>query len=113
VSDWVRSRSTSDYLGSHVLSTRKGASFAFRFTDKTVTLGVLKTPYGGYADVYLDGVRKTRISLYASANQYRQPVRVASYATVGKHALKVVVVGAHTAASKGSYVYLDSVTLAS
>jgi len=113
VSDWSRAKSSADYLGSHVTSARTGASFSFGFTAKTVTLGVLRTPAGGYADVYLDGVRKTRISLYASANQYRQPVRVASYATVGKHALKVVVVGAHTAASKGSYVYLDSVTLAS
>jgi hypothetical protein len=112
VSDWARSKASPDYLGSHVRSSRKGASFSYRFTAKTVTLGVVKSPYGGYADVYLDGVRKTRISLYASGTRYRQQVRVISLATRGTHTVKVVVTGLHPSGSKGNLVYLDSLTLA-
>jgi hypothetical protein len=112
VSDWTRAKASADYLGSHVVSSRKGASFSYRFTARTVTLGVIRGASGGYADVYLDGVKKARISLYASTTRFRQQLRVISLSARGTHTLKVVVTGLHPAASKGNAVYLDSITLA-
>jgi hypothetical protein len=111
VSDWSRAKGSADYRLSHVLSGRKGASFAVKVTGKSLALGVLKSPYGGYADIYVDGVKRSRVSLYSSTVRYRQPLSVFSVTTRQTHTVKVVVVGAHASASKGNLVYLDSITV--
>ena len=77
-----------------------------------MTLGVLKSPSGGYADVYVDGVQRSRVSLYSSAVRYRQAVKLYSVSTRQTHTVKVVVVGAHASGSKGNLVYLDSIAVA-
>jgi hypothetical protein len=111
VSDWSRTKLSPDYLGSNIRSNRKGASFAFQLTGKSLTAGVLKSTHGGYADIYVDGVKRARVSLYASSTKYRQPLRLASFTTSGSHRVVVKVVGAHAAGSSGNEVYLDSLTV--
>jgi hypothetical protein len=108
---WTRVASTADFGRSHIQTNVAGRTFSFRFTGKTLTAGVPKGRYGGYADVYVDGVKKARISLYATSTKYRQPVRLATFATSGTHTVVVRVAGAHQSGSLGNYVYLDSLTV--
>ena len=108
VSDWARTKGSSDYRLSHASSSRTGASAAFKAVGRSVTLGVLKGPYGGYADIYVDGVKRSRLSLYATKTLYRQQVRVASFTSSGRHRVEVRVVGSHPTGSTGNYVFLDS-----
>jgi kumamolisin len=112
VSDWTRTKASADYLGSHLASNRKGAWFGLTFTGKTLTAGVLKSRYGGYADVYVDGVRKVRLNLYRSSTAYRQQIRLATFTASGTHKVVVKVVGAHQSGGLGSYVFLDSLAVA-
>jgi hypothetical protein len=111
VSDWTRTLGSADYAGTHIDSARTGATATFTFTGKTLTAGVVKSRYGGYADVYVDGVKKARISLYASSTLYRQSVRLATFTTSGTHKVVIKVVGAHQSGSSGNHVYLDRLTV--
>ena len=111
VSDWKRTTASADYAGSHVASSRPGAYFGLTFTGKKLDAGVLKSRYGGYADVYVDGVKKFRISLYSSTTKYRQQLRLATFSAAGKHSVVVRVVGAHASGALGSYVFLDSLSV--
>jgi len=110
VSDWTRAGASPDYMGSHVYSSRAGATFAMTFTGRTLTAGMIKSRYAGYADVYVDGTRKGRINLYAASTSYRQAIRLATFTTGGKHTVVVRVVGAHDSRALASNVFLDSLT---
>ncbi len=110
-SGWTRKSSSAAYMGSFVYSAKAGAYAKFRFTGKYLNLGVIQSRYGGYADVYVDNVKKGRISLYASSTVYRKQVRVATFTTAGTHTVVVKVVGAHPSGSLGNNVYLDSFTV--
>jgi hypothetical protein len=113
VSDWARTKASPDYLGSHVRSNRKGAAFALQFTGRSLVAGVIKGRSGGYADIYVDGVKRARVSLYASSTRYRQALRLAGFTKSGTHRVVVKVVGAHASGSVGNDVYLDSLTVTS
>lgn len=108
---WTRVGNRADFSGSHLQTSQKGAYFLFRFTGRSLTAGVLTSRYGGYADVYVDGVRRFRTSLYATATHYRQQLRLAAFRVPGTHYVVVKVVGAHPRGSSGNYVYLDSLTV--
>jgi hypothetical protein len=111
-SGWSRVSGKYDFMASHLQSARSGSYLQMRFTGKTLTAGVVKSRYGGYVDVYVDGVKKFRYSLYASSSLYRQQVRLATFTTRGSHVVTMKVVGAHASGSLGNYVYLDSYTVA-
>jgi hypothetical protein len=108
---WNRRDRSGDFLGSHVLSGARGSSATLTVTGRSAVLSVLRAPSAGYLDVYVDGVRTTRLDLYAASVLPRQAVRVLSSSTSGTHTIRLVVVGAHRAAATGSYVFLDSVTV--
>ena len=106
---WSRASSVGDYLGSHLRSTTRGASTTITVTGRTVYLGFLRLPAGGYADVYVDGRRLARYDLWAATVQHRQYFRVVSATTAARHTVKVVVLGTHRAGSAGSWVMPDGV----
>jgi hypothetical protein len=105
---WGRVRATPDYLGSHVVSARRGATLTIHFTGRSLTAGLVKSRYGGYADLYLDGVKKVRLNLYAGGSLYRQTVRLVALPRSGRHTVVIRVLGTHQPGARGSYVYLDS-----
>lgn len=106
---WARSALSGDYLGSHLLSRTPGSSVAMTVTGRSITLGFVKAPTAGYADIYVDGRRVTRLDLYASSVLRRQLYRVYTATTSARHTVKVVVVGMKRAAAKSTYVIPDSV----
>lgn len=110
-SGWTRANASRDFMGSHLYSARAGAAAATRFSGRAFYASFLKSRYGGYVDVYVDGVRKFRYSLYASSTLFRQQVRLVSYATASTHTVMLKVVGTHASGSSGSYVYLDGFTV--
>lgn len=105
---WGRGWLSGDYLGSHVLSRTRGAAVAMTVTARTISMGFVKAPSAGYADVYVDGRRVARLDLYATSVLRRQQYRVFSGTTTARHTVKVVVVGAKRAAATSTWVMPDS-----
>ena len=107
---WVRQSLTGDFKGSHLASATRGNRLTFSATARTLVLGLVKAPSGGYVDVYVDGRRTARLDTWASANRVRQLVRIGAWPTSTRHTVVLIVVGAHRAGATGSAVRLDSVT---
>jgi kumamolisin len=108
---WVRRSLTGDYRGSHVASATRGSRLSFAATGRSVVLGLVKAPTGGYVDVYVDGRRTTRLDTWASSTRLRQLVRIGAWSTSARHTVVLIVVGAHRSGATGSAVRLDSVTV--
>ncbi len=108
---WVRKALTADYRGTHLSSATRSSRLSLAVTGRTVTLGLVKSPTGGYVDVYVDGRRTTRLDTFASTVRARQQVRIGSWATSARHTVTLIVVGAHRSGSSGNWVRLDSLTV--
>jgi GH25 family lysozyme M1 (1,4-beta-N-acetylmuramidase) len=76
--------------GSDKYATAKGAWAKLTFTGSSVAWVAATGPTRGSADVYVDGVYKGAVSLYASAYHPRQIVFAYSWATNGTHSIKLV-----------------------
>jgi hypothetical protein len=68
-------------------------------------------PANGYLDVYVDNVKKARVSLYRAYSGCGIRVATLSGLARSTHTLKLVGVGAHQSASKGNGVAVDHVTV--
>ena len=98
----------SDYMKAHATSSKAGTYAKFTFTGKTASVGFLRNASSGFVDIYVDGVKKSRMNLYSSATKYRASMRVATFTTSGKHTVMLKVVGAHQSGAKGSQVNPDA-----
>jgi kumamolisin len=106
---WSRAALSGDYLGAHLLSRTRGSAVAATVYGRTITLGFVRAPYAGYADVYVDGVRVRRLDLWARTTLRRQSVRVLAATRPARHTVRVVVVGTHRSGATGNWVMPDSV----
>jgi hypothetical protein len=79
--------------GSLRYSTAAGATATFSFTGSSVAWVAMRSPIRGSAKVYVDGVYRATVNLYASAFAARQVVYAASWSTVGHHTLRIVNLG--------------------
>jgi len=68
-------------------------------------------PSNGYLDIYVDNVKKARVSLYRSYSGCAIKVAAITGLTRTTHTLKLVGVGAHASASKGNGVAVDHVSV--
>ncbi len=106
---WSRQYQSSAYGTYTKYAAVKGSYATFSFTGgKQVAWVAPRVTNGGYADVYLDGVKVATVNLYASSAQYRKVV----YAKVGLnpsvlHTLKVYVTGTKASVSSGTRVDID------
>ncbi len=102
-------------------SVRRGAGdpgdpiFAeFTFEAEGFALLYHKNPYGGYADLYLDGVFIDRLDMY-DPDENGQWLDNALYEmdglTPGEHTLRVVFTGETNAESSGMNIYVDRIDL--
>jgi hypothetical protein len=82
-----------------------------KFAGIGVNIDSCMGPANGYLDVYVDNVRKARVSLYRSFSGCG--VRVATITGLARatHTLKLVGVGSHPSGSKGNGVAVDYVTV--
>lgn len=90
---WKWSKATSYWGGKAKFATARGASATLTFTGRQVAWLARKGPGHGKANVYVDGVRVTTVNLYSTTAAYKQIVFTRKFATVGKHRVKIVVVG--------------------
>ena len=74
-------------------STKIWAGVTFRFTGREVALIAPMSPTRGKLKVYVDGVYKTTLSLYATTLKARQLVLHYVWSSSGKHTLKLVLAG--------------------
>jgi hypothetical protein len=79
--------------GSLKYATRNGASVTHRFTGTGVAWVAYRGPNRGSARVYVDGVLKKTISLYASTYSAKQVAFAFNWGTTGVHKIKIVVLG--------------------
>lgn len=88
-------------------SSRPGASATMRFSGTGVTLVAPRGPYGGIAEIRLDGSRVATASLYASAATTDSVVWQSASLAQGAHEVRVVVTGQREPASAGAEVAVD------
>jgi serine protease len=79
--------------GTDKYSTAAGRSASFVFTGNVIKFVSERGPTRGSFRVYIDGVLKTTLSNYSTVTQGAVIVWRKSFASVGKHTLKIVNVG--------------------
>jgi hypothetical protein len=86
--------SLSTYMGGAAkYSNTKSSSATLTFTGNQVAWLGPKTASHGTANVYIDGTLVGSVNLYSATTLYKQVVFTRTFASVGTHTLKVVVVG--------------------
>lgn len=88
---WARAFHAGFSGGAVRWSRSRGASVTFRFTGTTVTWYGPKGPTRGKAKIYLDGVYKRTVDLYASQFAASRAVYSATFSTQKARQLKIVV----------------------
>jgi hypothetical protein len=79
--------------GSLAYSTASGASASFRFAGSSVSWVAYRGPNRGAAAVYVDGVYRAKVNLYAATYRSKQIVYAASWAGIGTHTIRIVNLG--------------------
>lgn len=93
VKTWTTKNCTCSSGGSEKRSIVAGASATFTFTGTQVSWISSKSPSGGSAKIYLDGVLVKTVSTYSTATQNSVLAWKSAVLTRGSHRVKIVVVG--------------------
>jgi Bacterial Ig-like domain len=107
---WDRDASSLASGGSYISSSLSGSKADLTFTataGQTVAIYGIRLPSGGYADVYLDGVKKATASFYASSTT-RARVYLSAALTAGTHTISIRPLGTKPTASSGTWVGIDN-----
>ena len=103
---WARVEDPSSSEGGYVVSDAPGAQAKLSFSGTSLTLRMLRGPARGQAEIWVDGRRVRTVDLYAPDRRLVSIPVVAGLAE-GPHRAKVVVLGTHRGASRGSGVAID------
>jgi beta-N-acetylhexosaminidase len=90
---WTRAESSEYSGGGTNYASAAGATASYTFTGRSVGWVAAVGPSRGSADVYVDGVFRSTVSLNAASRATRQIVFVASWARQGSHTIEIVVLG--------------------
>jgi hypothetical protein len=90
---WCQMVSSPATSGSITTSTQRGAFVRYRFTGLGVAIVAPRSATRGKASVYIDGVYRTTIDLWASTTQHRRVVYARSFGTSGTHTIEWRVLG--------------------
>lgn len=90
---WSTRYATSYSGGRLRYATAAGAWASYTFTGASVGWVASRGPTRGAAEVYVDGVYKKTISLYAATYQSKRIVYVFNWTANGRHTIKIVVLG--------------------
>ena len=108
---WQKITTSSAAGGTFVREHLAGATATWAFTGTAVTLRSVSGPIYGKADLYIDGVRKKTVDLYAASRHFNVGRSITGL-TNAAHKLKVVVLGAKGAkAGKGTFFAIDGFTV--
>jgi GH25 family lysozyme M1 (1,4-beta-N-acetylmuramidase) len=92
--------------GNYVIGDARGAFARLRFQGTGVSLRTRRGPAMGRAEVWVDGALARIVDLYAPAPTFAT-VRLADGLVDASHAVRIVVLGTHRAASSGNRVAVD------
>ncbi|MGI3784814.1 MAG: hypothetical protein ACRYG2_28985, partial [Janthinobacterium lividum] len=104
---WTTVSSAADLGGSRA-SLRSDGYAQISFTTPGIRWLTRLDSSSGIADVYLDGVKKTSVDLYAANAKTQQVAYEAKGLPSGPHTLRVVWTGTKNAASSGTAVTVDA-----
>jgi len=90
---WSPSTSSTWWGGTAKSSSAKGSTAAFTFSGRSVSWVSLKAPSRGKAYVYVNGVLKATVDLYASTTLKQRVVWSASYSTSATRTVTIKVLG--------------------
>jgi hypothetical protein len=90
---WATSTSTTWWGGTARSSSTKGSTATFTFTGKSIAWVGLKAVNRGKANVYVNGVLKATVNLYAATTLKRRIVWSANYATSATRTVTIKVLG--------------------
>ena len=106
---WDRDTSGSASGGSYDASQSPGDQIAFTFTGTNAQVLGTRSRTGGYADVYLDGVRQApSISFYSAAGQWQSIMWSKTGLTNAVHTVDVRPLGTKPSVATGAWVYVDA-----
>ncbi|MFE7410611.1 N-acetylmuramoyl-L-alanine amidase [Streptomyces laurentii] len=90
---WTAKSSTSYLGGKSLTGSSKNASLTWTFTGRSASWVVSRAATSGQAYVYVDGVKTATVDLKSATTKYRDAIWTKTWATSGKHTVKIVVVG--------------------
>ena len=90
---WSTGSPSSCYGGTVRYASSAGASATYTFHGSSAAWVAYKGPTRGSASVYVDGVLKATVSLYAATKAARPVVYAFNWSANGTHTIKVVVAG--------------------
>lgn len=112
---WDRDTATAASGGAYIVSRLSGSAADLTFTasaGQAVSVYGICMPDGGYASVYLDGVKVATPSFYASTTA-RARVYLSPALAAGTHTISVRPLGTKPSASTNTWVAIDSVSVGS
>lgn len=90
------------------LSMSAGSTATFSFTGTSVTWIAYQDEWSGIARVYIDRVLQGTVDNYATPGKAQKAVYTASGLPWGTHYLTIQVTGTKSAASRGSWIWVDA-----
>jgi IPT/TIG domain len=105
---WTDYPATAAYLGSYGRSSTSGASATIWFTGTKIAWVGMKGSTPGIVDVYLDGVKKTTLDLFASPAVYQATLWTSDPLTDGPHHMDLV---RNSTSLSTEYTILDAVDI--
>ncbi len=104
---WAANKTAPSTAGS-VLSMDKNARATLTFTGTGVTWIGYRDQWSGIANVYIDGVLKSKVNTYLSPAAGKTPLYAITGLPSGSHTLTIEVTGTHSGASGGSWIWVDA-----
>lgn len=106
---WGYSTKTNCYNGDYHSSQITNDYYQFTFNGNGVRIYGQKNSWCGNIDIFVDGVFKQTVDLYASSDLYQQLYYDTGTLAGGNHTFKVVVKGTKNAASQGYWAECDKI----
>lgn len=107
---WKTYRNTRLSGGSYKYASRNSALVVFTFRGTGFKWITAKGSANGYGDVYLDGVKASRVNLYSSSVRFRSTVwSKTGLSADTTHTVIIHVTGKHASGSRGNNVGIDAV----
>ena len=94
--------------GSAVLAVDLGSSATVSFTGTGVKWIAYRDQWSGIASISVDGAPATMVDTYLPANQAQAVAYSVAGLSSGSHTLTIGVTGKHSAASLGSWIWVDA-----
>ena len=105
---WFAKSSTRHSGGTARLAMDAGASASLTFEGTGVRWIGLRDAWAGIARVFIDGVLRDTVDTYSAADQPQQVLFSADGLAAGTHTIRVEATGTRSAASGGSWIWVDA-----